>query len=313
MAVVCVTGGAGFIGSHLVSALVARGDTVRVFDNLTTGRRENLEQVAQHCAFIAGDVLDSSAVDAAVAGADLVFHLAALPSVPLSLEQPLQVHAACATGTLAVLHAARRAKVRRLIYAGSSSAYGERHAGAQQETQRPQPLSPYAAAKLAGEAYCEAFWHSFRFPTVVLRLFNVYGERQDPSGPYSAVIPRFVVRLLRGEPLPVFGDGRQTRDFCHVADVVAAMLQAAELPEAAGQTFNVAQGRPTSLLELIEQLGQVFGVTPTVDHQPTRPGDIHDSYADLTHTRTGLRFEPRVSLAEGLLRTAAYYRQTLAR
>lgn len=319
----CVTGGAGFIGSHLVTALVEAASrdvnasrnaepAVRVLDNLATGRLENLAHVADQVEFVDGDVTDSATVAAALRDVDVVYHLAALPSVPLSLERPLDVHRVCATGTLTVLDAARRAGVRRLVYAGSSSAYGQRHAGAQREEFRPQPLSPYAAAKLAGEAYCESFWHSFGFETVVLRFFNVYGERQDPAGPYAAVIPIFLNKLLRGEPLQIYGDGGQTRDFCYVGDVVQALLAAGSVPRAAGETLNVAHGRPTSLLELVERIGAAVGAEPDVRRLPARAGEIRDSLADLTRTRQILNFTPRTSLDEGLARAAAYYRRMLA-
>lgn len=309
MAVICVTGGAGFIGSHLVTALVERGDSVRVLDNLSTGNVANLAHLRDRVELVSGDILDPSTAARAVVGTNVVFHLAALPSVPLSLERPLDVHAACATGTLVMLDAARRAGVERFVYAGSSSAYGERHAGAQVESQLPQPLSPYAAAKLAGEAYCESYFRSFGLATVVLRFFNVYGERQDPSGPYSAVIPLFLAKLQRGEPLTIFGDGRQTRDFCYVGDVVAALLLAASVPGAAGHTCNVASGTPVSLLELVDVLGQVVGVVPQVAHAPPRAGDIRDSSANLELARAVLGFEPRTTLAEGLRRSADYYRR----
>src|SRR2546421_3003118 len=220
MPTILVTGGAGFIGSHLVEALVRRGDRVRVLDNFVTGKIENLVAIADDVELISGDVCDEAAVKRAVAGCDVVFHQAALASVPRSVEQPLATHAACATGTLIVLHEARKAGVRRVVYAGSSSAYGDQPEPVKKETDLPSPLSPYAAAKLAGESYCTAFWHSYGFETVALRYFNVFGPRQDPSGPYAAVIPLFIKAILAGKQPLIYGDGGQTRDFTYVENVV---------------------------------------------------------------------------------------------
>lgn len=309
----CVTGGAGFIGSHLVTALAARGDRVRVLDDLSTGRRSNLAGLEDRIEWREGDAADPATAAEAVAGADVVFHLAALPSVPLSLERPLDVHRACATSTLVMLDAARRAGVRRFVYAGSSSAYGQAVPGAQCESQRAQPLSPYAASKLAGESYCEAFFHAYGLETVVLRFFNVYGERQDPTSPYSAVVPLFTTRLLRDEPLIVYGDGGQTRDFCYVGDVVRALALAAESPAAPGGLFNVAHGEATSVAQLIDRLANIVGRAPRLDRRPARSGEIRDSRADLEQTRSRLGFESRTSLDEGLRRTVAYYAERASR
>src|SRR2546421_4864293 len=227
MPTILVTGGAGFIGSHLVEALVRRGDRVRVLDNFVTGKIENLVAIADDVELLSGDVCDEAAVKRAVAGCDVVFHQAALASVPRSIEEPLATHAACATGTLIVLHEARKAGVRRVVYAGSSSAYGDQGTadrgqgtGSKRESDLPSPLSPYAAAKLSGEMYCTAFWHSYGLETVVLRYFNVFGPRQDPSGPYAAVIPLFIKAMLAGKQPVIFGDGWQTRDFTFVENVV---------------------------------------------------------------------------------------------
>ncbi len=307
MARVLVTGGAGFVGSHLVARLVEQGHQVRVLDDLSTGRLENLAEVHSQIEFLQGDVADPQAAQAATEGVEWVFHHAALASVPLSLERPEDTHRACATGTLVLLEAARRAGVKRFIYAGSSSAYGDQPTAAKRESDPVEPVSPYGAAKLAGEFYCRSFYHSFGLETVVLRYFNIYGPRQDPNGPYAAVIPRFVQAIVTGGQPVVFGDGTQSRDFVHVSDVVQANLLAAQCPEAPGRTFNVGSGRSTTLLELIETLGEIFQrpIRPRFD--PPRPGDIHQSLADITLARQVLGYRPQVSLREGLESTARYF------
>ncbi|MCC6494163.1 MAG: SDR family oxidoreductase [Pirellulales bacterium] len=303
-----VTGGAGFIGSHIVTALVERGDEVRVLDNLSTGKRDNLAHLKRKAELIEGDVLDAAAVEKAVAGVDVVFHQAALASVPRSLAEPLASHAACATGALQVLHAAQQAGVRRVVYAGSSSAYGNQPSLAKRETDLPAPLSPYAAAKLAGEAYCQAFTASFGLETVVIRYFNVFGPRQDPEGEYSAVIPKFVVRMLAGKPPIVYGDGLQSRDFTYVENVVRGNLAAAEAPAAVGRTFNVACGRQYSLLDLIASINRVLGTSIEPIFAEPRAGDVRDSLADVTAARKYLAYEPVIDFDEGLRRSIDYYR-----
>ncbi len=304
---VLVTGGAGFVGSHLVARLVEQGHQVRVLDDLSTGSLENLAEVHSQIEFLQGDVADPQAAQAATEGVEWVFHHAALASVPLSLERPEDTHRACATGTLVLLDAARRAGVKRFIYAGSSSAYGDQPTAAKRESDPVEPVSPYGAAKLAGEFYCRSFYHSFGLETVVLRYFNIYGPRQDPNGPYAAVIPRFVHAIVTGGQPVVFGDGTQSRDFVHVSDVVQANLLAAQCPEAPGRTFNVGSGRSTTLLELLETLGEIFQrpIRPRFD--PPRPGDIHQSLADITLARQVLGYRPQVSLREGLESTARYF------
>jgi UDP-glucose 4-epimerase len=309
MAVCLVTGGAGFIGSHLVEALVRAGHQVRVLDNFSTGKVENLAAVADEIDLISGDVCHETTVAQAVAGCELVFHQAALASVPRSLEDPLATHAACATGTLVVLHEARKAGVRRVVYAASSSAYGNQPQPQKRETDLPSPLSPYAAAKLAGEMYCAAFWHSYGLQTVALRYFNVFGPRQDPRGPYAAVIPLFILALLEGRAPVIYGDGRQTRDFAYVENVVQANLLAASVPHAAGQVFNVGSGTAISLLDLLAELNRILGTDIAPQFQPPRAGDVRDSLADITRAREVLGYRPAVSLAEGLRRTVEYYRQ----
>jgi UDP-glucose 4-epimerase len=305
-----VTGGAGFIGSHLVEALVRQGDRVRVLDNFATGKVENLVAIADDVELVSGDVCDEAAVRRAVAGCDVVFHQAALASVPRSVEEPLATHAACASGTLIVLHEARKAGVRRVVYAGSSSAYGNPPSCAEpkRESDSPSPLSPYAAAKLAGEIYCTAFWHSYGLETVVLRYFNVFGPRQDPRGPYAAVIPLFIKAILGGKQPVIFGDGKQTRDFTFVDNVVQANLFAATADSAAGQVSNVGSGVAVSLLDLLKELNAILGTEVDPILQPARPGDVRDSLADISRAKTILGYQPAVGLSDGLRRTVEFYR-----
>lgn len=306
-----VTGGAGFIGSHIAEALVRRGDRVRVLDNLSTGHRSNLDACQGKAELIVGDLTDPAAVARAVAGVDCIFHEAALASVPRSVEAPLDTHAACVTGTLTLLDAARRAGVRRLVYAASSSAYGDRPTSPKRETDLPAPISPYGAAKLAAELYCHAFTATYGFETVALRYFNVFGPRQDPDSPYSAVIPLFLTALLAGKRPTVYGDGGQSRDFTFVANVVHGNLLAADAPGAAGRVFNVANGRSTSLLSLLDQLNRLLGTTIEPIHAPPRAGDIRESLADISAAREVLGYEPQVDFEEGLKRSVGYYRDLI--
>lgn len=303
-----VTGGAGFIGSHITEALVRRGDRVRVLDNLSTGHVANLNSFRKGVEFIEGDLLDRKAVEAAVQGADCVFHEAALASVPRSIDKPLDTHAACVTGTLNLLDAARRGGVRRVVYAASSSAYGDQPNSSKRESDLPAPLSPYAAAKLAAEYYCAAFTASYGLETVALRYFNVFGPRQDPNSQYSAVIPLFITALLAGRQPTVYGDGRQSRDFTFVANVVHANLLAADAPGVAGQVFNVANGRSTDLLTLLAALNRLLDTKVTAAFAPARVGDVRESLADISRARKLLGYEPQVDFDEGLQRSVAYYR-----
>jgi UDP-glucose 4-epimerase len=308
MANVLVTGGAGFIASHIATALVKRGDRVRVLDNLCTGFKHNLASIASDIEFIEGDVANEAVTTRAMKGVELVFHQAALASVPMSLDNPLATNHACVTGTVNVLHQAVKAGVRRVVYAASSSAYGDRPYSAKREIDLPQVLSPYAAAKLAGELYCQSFYHSFGLETVGLRYFNVFGPRQDPASPYSAVIPLFVTALLSGRRPTVYGDGGQSRDFTFVENVVKGNLLAAQSERAAGQVINMADGRHTTLLRLLELLGSMLGVEVNPDFQPARVGDVRESLADLTLARQLLDYEPQFTLEDGLSRTIDYYR-----
>jgi UDP-glucose 4-epimerase len=298
-----VSGGAGFIGSHLVEALTAAGRKVRVLDDLSTGKRENLSGLRPAPELVEGDVGDPVAVQRAVAGTEVVFHLAALASVAKSLDAPDQTHRVCASGTLNVLDAARRAGVRRVVYAASSSAYGIPIGEVQSETDPVMALSPYAAAKLAGELYAQAFTTSFGLETVRLRFFNVYGPRQRADSPYSGVIALFAAALSAGKTPVVHGDGLQSRDFVYVTDVVQALLRAATVPGVGGQVFNIGTGRQTTVLDLVTSLNRVLGKSIVPQHGAARPGDVRHSRADITRARRDLGFEPTVPFEQGLART----------
>jgi nucleoside-diphosphate-sugar epimerase len=294
-----ITGGAGFIGSHLAAALLARGERVRILDNFSTGRRDNLSAVAG-AEVIEGDVRSYHIVREAVDGCDFVLHQAALPSVPRSVKDPITSNEVNVVGTLNVLDAARDAKVSRLAYASSSSIYGRNPALPKREDMMPQPMSPYAVSKLAGEHYCRTFFELYRFETVILRYFNVFGPRQDPLSQYSAVVPKFIHLLLRGERPVVNSDGSQTRDFTYVANVVQANLLACEVPAAAGSVLNVAAGQRTSLLAMLAVLERIIGSEVKPEFLPSRVGDVPHSYADIGLAREVLGYAPQVGLEEGL-------------
>jgi nucleoside-diphosphate-sugar epimerase len=302
-----VTGGAGFIGSALVRALLARGDRVRVIDSFFSGKRENLAEVAGDIELVEGDVRDPAALAAALAGVELVFHQAAIPSVPRSLVDPIASHDANATATLRLLQEAQRAGVRRVVYAASSSAYGDAPGLPRVETQRPAPLSPYAVSKLAGEHYCQVFAAAYGLETVCLRYFNVFGPRQDPASEYAAVIPRFVTAALGGRGVTIYGDGTQSRDFCFIDNTVAANLAAAAAPGVSGRVFNVACGAATSLNDVVRLLGGVVGRAVPVTYAPARLGDVAHSLADIGAARAHLGYRADVPFAEGLRRTVAWY------
>ncbi len=318
MAHYLVTGGAGFIGSNLCHALVARGERVRVLDNLSTGRPENLAELVEQrkVELIDGDVTDPQAVARAVDGVDYVLHQAAIPSVPRSIDDPIGNDRANTHGTVIVLDAARKAKVKRVVFAASSSAYGDKEAGqAKVETMIPDPLSPYAAAKIASEHYCRVFFLNYGLPTVALRYFNVFGPRQDPKSQYAAVIPNFVTAALQGRPATIFGDGHTSRDFCFIENVIEANLKACTAPGAAGKVFNVACGVRTTLLEVVDIIGEIAlahgGKKIPAVHEPGRVGDIKHSLADIGKARRILGYTASVGFREGIERTVAWYRKGL--
>lgn len=300
MSLCLVTGGAGFIGSHLVEALLQEGRRVRVLDNLTTGRLENLAPVLPRLEFSEGDIRDEAIVHQAMAGVELVFHLAALVSVPQSMARPHEAESINVMGTLNLLQAARAAGVRRLVLSSTCAIYGDEPTLPKTETMPPQPQSPYAISKLAAEQYCQLFTTAFGLETVALRYFNVFGPRQDPASPYSGVISIFVERLSQGLPVTIFGSGEQTRDFVFVSDVVRANLLAAQAPEAAGQLFNVGTGRATTINQLFAALSQKLHYDRPPLYHPSRPGDVLHSYADAGRAAALLGWQPQIDFETGL-------------
>jgi UDP-glucose 4-epimerase len=298
-----VTGGAGFIGSNLVDALVERGDDVRVLDNFSTGNRANLEGLDVEV--VEGELRSYERVHAAVRGVEVVYHLGALGSVPRSVQDPLTSNAVNVEGTLNVLLAARDEGVRRVIFSSSTSVYGSSRNLPTSESTPPDPISPYGVAKLAAERYCISFGRVYEsFETVVLRYFNVFGPRQSPYSQYAAVVPRFIAAVDQGEQVTIHGDGEQSRDFTYVGNVVDATMRAADAAGASGLTFNVAAGSPASVNHLAETIGVVLGKPVARRFEPPRAGDIRDSWADISAAREVLGYEPRVDLAAGLERTA---------
>jgi UDP-glucose 4-epimerase len=305
-----ITGIAGFIGSALARALVAQGDLVRGIDNLSTGKRENIAEIAGKIDFRHADLLDLDAVKQACRGVDYVLHEAAIPSVTRSVEDPVESNRANIDATVGLLVAARDAKVKRVIYAASSSAYGDTPTLPKREDISPNPISPYAVAKLAGECYMHSFWRCYGLETVSLRYFNIFGPRQDPSSPYSGVLARFTTQMLRGEQPTIFGDGQQSRDFTFVENVVNANLLACSAPadEVAGRVFNVATGSRIDLNETFRVLKKLIGYSGQVKYGPERAGDIKHSLADLSLADKHLRYHPTVNFEEGLRRTIEWYR-----
>lgn len=308
MATYLVTGGAGFIGSHIVGALVKRGDQVRVLDNLSTGHRRNVELFGNKVEFIEGDLVNSHDVERALDGVEVVFHEAALASVPRSVDAPLDTNASCVTGTVTLLDVARRVGTRRIVFAGSSSAYGDQPTPAKSEQLLPMPLSPYAAAKLAGEFYLQAFTATYGIETVVIRYFNVFGPRQDPKSQYAAVIPKFITEMLNGNRPTIFGDGKQSRDFTYIDNIVHGNLLAADAPDAVGHTINVACGESFDLLRLVDGINAALGTNLQPKFEPARAGDVRDSLADISLARKLLKYEPVIGFDEGLRRTVEYYK-----
>jgi UDP-glucose 4-epimerase len=304
-----VTGGAGFIGSHLVDALVEAGCAVTVLDDLSSGSRANLDAVAGRIRLLQADIRDSAAVAAAAAGCEVVFHLAAVVSVPKTIEDPLGSAAVNETGSLLLFEAARAAGARRVVFASSSAVYGDEPTLPKREEMAPKPLSPYAVQKLAVEHYLRVYTDLFGLESVGLRFFNVFGPRQDPSSPYSGVISIFMARALEGTPPLIHGDGRQTRDFVYVGDVVRALIAAAEAPAAAGRVFNVGTGRAVAVLELWEAIAAFSGARSSPAHGPPRPGDVPHSVSAIDAAREALGFLPQVDFEQGLKRTWAWYRE----
>ncbi len=304
-----VTGGAGFIGSHVVDRLLADGWRVRVFDDFSTGSRANLDHVRGDIELVEGSVCDSEAVNTAAQGVEAIFHLAAMGSVPRSVDQPRAAHDNNITGTFNVLEAARAADVPRVIYSASSSAYGDDDALPSRESATPAPLSPYAVSKLAGEHYLRVYASVYGLATVSLRYFNVFGPRQDPNSQYAAVIPAFVTRMVRGEAPVVYGDGEQSRDFCFVSNVVDANLCAANALRLTGEVVNIACGERTSLNEMLKRINAALGVNIAAHYEPERAGDVKHSQADITRAKEVIGYVPRMFFAEGLSQTITYYKQ----
>ncbi len=309
MTLCLVTGGGGFIGSHLVEGLLADGHAVRVLDNFSTGSIENLAGLQDRVEIVTGDIISPADVQAAMRGVELVFHQAALASVPRSVADPLATHRACVDGTLNVLLAARDARVRRVVYAASSSAYGNSVRLPKTETDPTNPLSPYAVAKLAAEHYCSAFSEVYGLETVRLRYFNVFGPRQTPDSPYAAVIPLFMQSMTEGKSPLIHGGGEQSRDFTYVADVVQANRLAAVAPRVSGKLYNVACGRRTSLLQLVAHLNALLGTHIAPTHGPERVGDVRHSQADIERAKADLGYRPTTDMVQGLTRCLEWWEE----
>ena len=306
---VLVTGGAGFIGSNLAEELIRQGARVRIIDDLTTGFRENLDEIKGDFQFIEGDINDDAALAKAIEGVDILFHEAALPSVPRSVDDPAETHRVCLDGTFNLLIKAKAHGVKRFVYAASSSAYGDQPVLPKVETMRPDPLSPYAVAKLAGEYYCRAFYNVYGLETISLRYFNVFGPRQNPASMYSGVISRFIDALLSDKPAVIYGDGEQSRDFTYIANVVEANIQAAQTSRGLGETINVANGVRITLNELLGMLKKITAKPDAVaDHQQQRRGDVKDSQADNRRAVECLGYREIVGLEEGLRKTIDWWK-----
>jgi UDP-N-acetylglucosamine/UDP-N-acetyl-alpha-D-glucosaminouronate 4-epimerase len=310
-----ITGVAGFIGSALARAALAQGDQVRGIDNFSTGKRENLGEIFERIDFRQVDLLDLEALREACVGVDYILHEAAIPSVPKSVLDPLGSNRANVDGTLNLLVAARDARIKRVVYAASSSAYGDTPTLPKREDMPPNPISPYAVAKLAGELYMISFYRCYGLETVCLRYFNVFGPRQDPTSPYSGVLAKFITRMLKGEPPTIFGDGAQSRDFTYVDNAVRANLLAAKAPasEVAGQVFNVATGRRVDLNETFQVLKKLTGYAGEVKYEAERAGDIKHSLADISRAAKHFGYRPDIDFEEGLRRTVEWYRKEAGR
>jgi nucleoside-diphosphate-sugar epimerase len=310
VAIYLITGIAGFIGSSLARAVLAQGDEVRGVDNFSTGKQANLDEILREIDFRELDLLDLDALHNACRGVDYIFHEAAIPSVPKSVLDPLGSNRANIDGTVHLLIAARDAKVKRVVYAASSSAYGDTPTLPKHEAMLPNPNSPYAVAKLAGEYYMTSFYRCYGLETVSLRYFNIFGPRQDPSSPYSGVLAKFITQMLNGEPPTIFGDGAQSRDFTYIQNAVDANLLAIKAPasQAAGQVFNVATGKRADLNQAFQLVKKITGYTGDIKYGPERSGDVKHSLADLSRTEKHLGYKPTVDFEEGLRRTVDWYR-----
>ncbi len=308
-----VTGGAGFIGSNTVDELVRRGHSVVVLDDLSSGKEDNLAEVRNKITFIKGGITDIEVVRKAMHEAEYVLHLGARTSVPRSVKDPLETNKINIDGTLNVLVAAKELKVKRVVFAASSSAYGETPTLPKVETMQPQPISPYGVTKFVGELYAQTFGRCYGLENVSLRYFNIFGPRQDPGSPYSGVLAKFCTAFLEDTPPVVFGDGEQTRDFTYVENAVHANLLACDAPNVSGKVFNVGVGGRVSLNEVLRELGKITGKTLETKFEPPREGDIRDSQADISQAREFLGYEPQVSFEEGLARTFEWYRETQAK
>lgn len=303
-----VTGGAGFIGSHIAAALIERGARVRIIDDLSTGHRENIEEIGGDIEFIQASLTDPNALSRALEDVELVFHEAAIPSVPRSVAEPIETHEASVNATFSLLLGARDHKVRRLVYAASSSAYGDQPELPKQEAMRPDPLSPYAVAKLVGEYYCQVFSRVYGLETVSLRYFNVFGPRQDPGSQYSGVISRFMDATLNRKQPIIYGDGEQSRDFTYISNVVDANLKAAESPAAVGHVINIACGERVTINEVFEMVKKLTGrIDLQAEYAASRAGDVRDSLADMSVARSLLAYSPKVGLEEGLRLTIDWW------
>lgn len=309
MGLCLVTGGAGFIGNHIVRRLLAERHRVRVLDNFSTGHRRNLADVEKDIELIEGDICDAEQARRASAGADTTFHLAARASVPRSVEFPFEANEVNVTGTMQMLLAARNAGVRRFVYSASSAAYGETPTLPKIETMAPSPLSPYAVSKLAAEYYCGCFAHVYGMETISLRYFNVFGPRQDPNSQYAAAIPAFVTRMVNGQQPIIYGDGEQSRDFCYIDNVVNANLLAMKAGKLAGETVNVACGERVTLNRIIAQINERLGTKIAPDYQAPRPGDVRHSLADVSAARRVIGYEPKIMFNEGLRLSIDWYRE----
>ena len=302
-----VTGGAGFIGSNIVEELLKRGEKVRVLDNFSTGKRENILPFLDRIELIEGDIRSYHIVREAVDGVDFVLHQAALPSVPRSIKDPITTNEVNVGGTLNILNAALDAGVKRVVYASSSSIYGNSEVLPKREDMTPNPMSPYAVSKLAGEKYCQVFSQIYRLETVCLRYFNVFGPRQDPNSQYSAVIPKFIAAMKKGERPTIYGDGKQSRDFTYVANVVEANLLACQVNSALGEVFNIACGKRYSLLGLVSKLNEIFGNNIEPIFTEPRKGDVRHSLASIVKAKKLIGYNPSVGFEQGLRKVVVYY------